>query len=403
MLEMFRFKNYGPFKEEAVLDMRAVKSYKEHPYNVITTYEDVPLLKVAAIYGANASGKSNFVDAYYLFGEMVRNSFQKNNKDSDDSFLESSYNSFMFDSETVLGDTEFEAVFLKDGYELKYGFIYNHERIKFEWLYRTSVTSKRTSVILERDEEHIELGYSVKRSCEKYLPEIDSDVLALSFFSSLKLKNTVFSRTLLCITEILPVSLSRDNMADFMLRRYFEKSFDDEEKTKLLAFLRGIDVGIQDIHVEKNNNSKRVDVYTFHKGSDGTLWSMPFKLESDGTHRAIAIYSVLRMAAHFGGALIVDEFHSQLHPLLQKYLVDLFCEESKEGQLIYTTHDTSLLDKKYMRRDQVWFVDKDEDGVSSLYSLADFKVRNDASFEKDYLGGIYGGIPNLKDFSFGEE
>ena len=401
MLVMFRFKNFGPFKEEAVFDMRAVKSYKEHPYNVITTYEDMPLLKVAAIYGANASGKSNFVEAYQSFVTLVNFSFQVNNKREADEILENNYNPFLFDADSASGDTEYEAVFLSGNYELKYGFIHDDHEVKYEWLYRTDLATKRVSTILEREGEDIELGDSIKKSCAKYLADIDVDVLALSFFSSLKLKTSVFRHTLACITTFLPVSLSRDRMADRLLQRYWEKDFDENEKPKLLSFLRGIDIGICDVEVEKNN--KRVDVYTYHQGCSNVQCRIPLELESDGTLRAIALYSVFRVAATYGGGLIIDEFHSQLHPLLQKYLIDLFCEESKQGQLIYTTHDTSLLDKKYMRRDQIWFVDKDEDGVSSLYSLADFKVRNDASFEKDYLGGIYGGIPNLKDFSFEEE
>ena len=86
----------------------------------------------------------------------------------------------------------------------------------------------------------------------------------------------------------------------------------------------------------------------------------------------------------------------------QKYLIDRFYDGTESGQLIYTTHDTCLLDKSYMRRDQVWFVEKNDRGESSLFSLSEFKVRNDRSFEKDYLGGVYGAIPILKDFSFTE-
>ena len=390
MLVMFRYKNFGPFKDEAVFDMRAVKSYKEHPYNLITTYEDLPLLKVAAIYGANASGKSNFVDAYYCFLKIVRTSFQDNNKEDSEEVLETYYNSFLLD-ESAYEDTEFEATFRDGNYEIRYGFIYDESRIKYEWLYRTNLTTKRSSVILEREESDIELGDSVKRSCAKYLPEIDTDVLALSFFSSLKLKTTAFAQTMSCVMRNLPARLSHDGMAEHMLNSYWLRDFDEIEKPKLLKFLHGIDVGIKDIEVEKNK--KRVEVTTYHIGANSELCPMPLELESDGTRRAIALYSVLRIAAKAGTGLIIDEFH----------LIDLFCEESEEGQLIYTTHDTSLLDKKYMRRDQVWFVEKNENGESSLYSLADFKVRNDASFEKDYLGGVYGGIPNLKDFSFGEE
>ena len=97
--------------------------------------------------------------------------------------------------------------------------------------------------------------------------------------------------------------------------------------------------------------------------------------------------------------MFVDELDARLHPLLLKFIVDLFYNEKSKAQLIYTTHDTTLMDKKFFRRDQVLFVQKDEDGYSSLSTLSDFKVRSDASFEKDYLSGVYGGIPMLKEFS----
>ena len=192
--------------------------------------------------------------------------------------------------------------------------------------------------------------------------------------------------------------LTLSHLAALMLERYFDKDFDEEEKPKLLSFLSAIDVGIKDITVEKNKNSNTV--YTYHMGKDKELYRFPLDIESDGTKRAIAIYSFVRIAVLYGKGLIIDEFNNQLHPLLQKYIIALFYEESKCGQLIYTTHDTSLMDKQFMRRDQIWFTSKNDFGETSLYSLAEFKIRNDKSFEKDYLGGIYGGIPILKDFSF---
>ena len=96
--------------------------------------------------------------------------------------------------------------------------------------------------------------------------------------------------------------------------------------------------------------------------------------------------------------MFVDELNIKLHPLLLKFIVDLFYDEDSAAQLIYTTHDTTLMDKKFFRRDQIWFVQKDEFGYSTLSALSDFKVRSDASFEKDYLAGVYGGIPLLEDF-----
>ncbi len=401
MLVLFRLKNYGPFKEETIFDMRAIKSYKEHPYNLITECNGDALLKVVAIYGANASGKSSFVDAYTSFVDIVRASFQTKDKEESKSVLSSNYYPFYLDEDTAEGDIEFEAVYYFEGFEYRYGFIYNENRIEYEWLYRKSLTTKRQSRIIERSQNKIVLGTSVKKVCEKYTANIDSDVLALSFFSSLKLRSHVFKDTAYCILAILPVYLTCDRNTDYMLDRYFEKDFNEQEKPKLLSFLSAIDVGIKDIEVEKSKNS--LSVYTYHVGKDNNMYRFPLDIESDGTRRAIALYSFVRIAVLHDKGLIFDEFNNQLHPLLQKYIIDLFHEESTCGQLIYTTHDTSLLDKQFMRRDQVWFASKNEAGESTMYSLAEFKLRNDKAFGRDYLSGIFGGIPILKDFSFREE
>lgn len=400
MLVMFKFRNFGPFKEETVFDMRAIKSYKEHPYNLIREDNKCSLLKVGAIYGANASGKSNFVTAYKYFRNIVRNSFKKNDKD-DSSILSSNFFPFLFGDETECNSTEFEGIFHYNNSEYRYGFIYNEIEVEYEWLYKRSIATNRQSKIFERSFENIELGSTVRKSCEKYLSDIDSDVLALSFFSSLKLKTMAFKEAVHCITNFLPLSLSCDRQSGFMLDHYFEKDFNDEEKPNLLTFLNAIDVGIKDIKVEKNKNI--TTVITFHLGKDGTLYPVPFEIESDGTKRAIAIYSFVRIAVLYNKGLIIDEFNNQLHPLLQRYIIDLFYKESTHGQLIYTTHDTFMMNSRFTRRDQIWFIEKNEAGESSLYSLAEFKIRNDkTSFEKDYLGGVYGGIPILKDFAFME-
>ena len=114
------------------------------------------------------------------------------------------------------------------------------------------------------------------------------------------------------------------------------------------------------------------------------------------------LYIYARAAILRDGSLFVDELNIKLHPLLLKFIIDLFYEKNSKAQLIYTTHDTTLMDKKFFRRDQIWFVQKDEFGYSELTALSDFKVRSDASFEKDYLAGVYGGIPLIKDFEMKE-
>lgn len=115
--------------------------------------------------------------------------------------------------------------------------------------------------------------------------------------------------------------------------------------------------------------------------------------------KSMNLYLISNFIIDVESTLIVDELNVKLHPLLLKFIVDLFYENEARAQLIYTTHDTTLMDKKFFRRDQICFVDKNEFGLSNLVALSDFRVRSDASFEKDYLAGVYGGIPMLKAFS----
>ncbi len=402
MLVTFKFRNFGPFNEEQIFDMRAIKSYKEHPYNLVNENDTSSLLKVVALYGANASGKSNFMKAYRCFSSIVKKSFTSNEKTEKETVLEEYYHPFQLDDDSYIDNTEFEAIYHLNGTEYRYGYIYNSKQIEYEWLYKKSLSTNRQMTILERHRNSFVFGASVKKTCDKYIENIDCDVLALSFLSSLKLSVKVFKDTLKCITDVFTLSLSCDGQSEYMLNQFFKNIFlsNEEEKKCLIKFLKAIDVGIIDIEVEKNKEN--IAVYTYHMGKDGKKHRFPFEIESDGTKKAIAIFSLVRLAAYLDKGLIIDEFNSQLHPLLQKYIIDLFYEESSKGQLIYTTHDTSLLDKQFMRRDQVWFTDKDQYGQSSLYSLAEFKIRNDKSFGKDYLNGIYGGIPILRDFSFKE-
>ena len=406
MLVLFKFSNFGPFKEEACLDMRAVKAYKEHPYNLIDPDTPNACLKVASIYGANASGKSNFIEAYSTFRKIVAESFTRNKKIhgvEGKSVLHENYTPYLFDKDAAHKETEFSAVYVVDDSEYRYGFSYNAEQIKYEWLYKKSLKTGRASTILERSpEDGIVLGASVKRTLEKYKAEIDNDVLALSFFSSLKLKTAVFSDVLSAITAFLPLfgqfSLNESNVLDLYSAAYDK----EEDRRNMLSFLRAIDVGIQDIRFEQNESTKNTEIYTFHMNSGGSLQKVPVSIESDGTRKAIILYALFKIALDMDAGIFVDELNIQLHPLLMKYLIDLFTRESRHAQLIYTTHDTTLLDKRYLRRDQIWFISKDENGESALYSLADFKIRNDESFEKEYLGGVFGAIPDLKDYSFEE-
>ena len=174
----------------------------------------------------------------------------------------------------------------------------------------------------------------------------------------------------------------------------------DREKDKFISFLNAIDSGIKDI--EYDDSEKETKFFTYHLGKDEKIYPLNLYLESEGTLKGIALFIYARMALLSNRSIFVDELNSKLHPLLLKFIVDLFYAEESTAQLLYTTHDTTLMDKKFFRRDQIWFVQKNAYGCSELFALSDFRVRPDASFEKDYLAGVYGGIPLLKDYEIKE-
>lgn len=394
MLVQFMLKNVLSFKDETVLDMTAVNAYKEHASNLIDIGTKEKFLKVASIYGANASGKSNLYLAMRYFQTIVTESL--NNVDHDGmTAIARWYVPFAFGEEE---NSEFQIIEVIGKDEYKYGFEYNQECIVSEWLYRKNIKTNRTSIIFERTTHRVEFGASVRKECEVYKEQIPSETLVLTFFRKLKLKTEIYNDVYSSIMDTLVVSA--DFWEDDTILEKILPGFIDNEKDRLLEFLSAIDTGIIDIdYINQDNNIK---FFTTHKGKDGNEYPLGLYCESEGTLKSIILYIYVRTAILADGSIFVDELNVKLHPLLLKFIVDLFYENESKAQLIYTTHDTTLMDKKFFRRDQIWFVQKDEFGYSELTALSDFKVRSDASFEKDYLAGVYGGIPLIKEFELKE-
>lgn len=394
MLVQFMLKNVLSFKDETVFNMTAVNAYKEHEYNLINNGKE-KFLKVSAIYGANASGKSNLFLAMFYFQRIVAESFN-NVADDETIAIEEYYFPFSFEQEDE--NSEFEIIEIIDDYEYKYGFEYNAEQIVSEWMYRKNIQTNRNSVILERTEDAITLGASVRKECEIYKEQIPAETLALSFFNKLKLKTEIFQD---CYSGIMNIMMTPAAFYENKNRiKKLLPGMIDHEEEKLNKFLHAIDSGIQSIFYVKTD--KEIEFFTTHTGRDGEKYALNLFSESDGTIRSILIFIYAGKAIEMNRVMFVDELNIKLHPLLLKFIVDLFYEKNSNAQLIYTTHDTTLMSRKFFRRDQIWFVQKDEFGYSKLTALSDFKVRLDASFEKDYLAGVYGGIPFLKEFDIKE-
>ena len=391
MLVQFMIKNVLSFRDETILDMTAINAYKEHECNLIDIGAKDKFVRVAAIYGANASGKSNLNIAMRYFQKIVVESLN-NVDDGEDAVLKRYYNPFSFESNNE--NSEFQIIEIVGEDEYRYGFEYNSECIVAEWLYRKNLNTNRTSIIFERTTENVEFGASVRKECELYKTQIPTETLVLSFFNKLKLKTEVFKTVYNSIMDTLVVSTDfceDQGLLEAMLPQIIED---------LLRFLNAIDTGIKDIGYD--DNEKEISFFTVHKGRDDKYYPLGLYCESEGTIKSIMLFIYARTAILNDKSIFVDELNVKLHPLLLKFIIDLFYNNNSEAQLIYTTHDTTLMDKKFFRRDQIWFVQKDQFGYSELSALSDFKVRSDASFEKDYLAGVYGGIPFLKEYAMKE-
>ncbi len=391
MLVQFMLKNVLSFKEETILDMTAINAYKEHECNLIDKGIKEKFLRVAAIYGANASGKSNLHLAMNHFQNIIAESLN-NVKDGGSTAIEQFYFPFSFEENNE--NSEFEIVEILGDFEYRYGFEYNANCIVTEWLYRKNLKTNRTVIIFERTVERVEFGASIRKECEVYKEQIPLETLVLSFFNKLKLKTDIFRIVYSGIMDTLVVPT--DFCEDTRILNTFLPRVIDHEKKKLVEFLTAIDTGIKDI--DYDDSEQKIRFVTYHVGRDGEQYPLDLFYESEGTIKSIMLFIYARMAILNDSSIFVDELNIKLHPLLLKFIVDLFYDEHSTAQLIYTTHDTTLMDKKFFRRDQIWFVQKDEYGYSQLCALSDFKVRSDASFEKDYLAGVYGGIPLLKEF-----
>ena len=411
MLLMFKVKNYTSFKEESILDMRAT-SYVQHPSHVIKINEKLGLLKSTALYGANASGKSNLISAMFFFEEFIFSQFinKEENVDfeSNEPKLAMKLEPFSL-SDTINYASEFDIMFLHNNKQIQYGFECNAKtkEILNEWFY---IDDKK---VFERSGIKLTFGNNYKTILHDYqkLPTARLYIAVLEYFLDDESKKIIlddfisfFKTEYNVFFEISfessikgiagSVGLSKKLVSDEVFRKQVEN------------YLRQVDVGIKclEVKTEKitDNTGKSKEekvVYTVHDVFDKNGNIVDKKLfalrqESTGTLRFLAyIQNIIRMISN-GGVFIVDEMSARLHPLLTKLIVDLFTSSQNEkAQLIFTTHDISLLNSNQFRRDEVVFVDKNERGESVLYALSDLKVREDATFNKEYLQGKYGAIP----------
>lgn len=404
MLITFKYKNFKSFKNENILDLEAT-TLKEHEYNVVKM-KNVNLLTMAAIYGANASGKSNVLQAF----EYMKNMILINNDSMEYSQIkEENIYSFMMNKYPISLEVE---ILSKDGKIYKYGFESLNDKIKSEWMYEKKINKFYT--IFERKENSVSMKSNNKNN--RY-DNLDDKTLFLSIYSKIDRKNSDFNNVYQWFIDTDYLDLDNTKIENFINNTISTKILNDSNyKAELQNFISALDLGIEEIKtipesmndLPKSNGVVKIEL--LYRVENNKIKSLPLELESDGTRKMIYLFAYLIAALKKGMTLFIDDLDTKLHPLLTRYIINLFHNKEiniSNAQLIYTTHDVTNLNKETFRRDEIWFTEKDNSGVSEIYSLSDYKIdnvkiRNDATFNKDYLTGRYGAIPELKQFKMDE-
>jgi uncharacterized protein len=422
MIEEFSFGNFWSFKDIQTLNMTAAKIKSKNALldtnNVFPVNKELSLIKSKAIYGANASGKSNIVKALVTFIRIIRDSAKEEK-------ALSLIDSFQLSTETNSQPTFFQLIFRVGKTRFRYGFEADDKSIKSEWLFSTPSKREQPLFIREKNEiveinqTHFEEGVLYQKLLENSKDQVFTDTsLFLTHLNSIgfaKLSKQIF-KTISSISIVSGLghkgmySIAGESLSDAIKKKF------------ILDFLKKADIGIDNLETVEITNENLPDNVEeevnqeLKKGkiivSSRTQFDSNLKAvgksefsfgnqESEGTKKMFELSPFIYRSLKEGVSLVIDEFDSRFHPLLTKKIVELYnSSENKKAQLIFTTHDTNLLSPELLRRDQIDFVEKDKYGASHLYTLVEIKgVRNDASFEKDYIQGKYGAIPFLGDFT----
>lgn len=440
MLIEFSIENFLSFKDYTSLSMVAAKSFKEYKEShLIKTGRNMDLLKSAIIYGNNASGKSNFLEAMGFMKQTVLSSFR-------DALLENNerkfpLEKFALNTQTLEDPSFFEIVFIHKERKYRYGFEIDYDRIIAEWLFHT--TTKEV-YLFKRDLQKIEINKSAFKEGLGKEGDVKENVLFLSLLATfgkgistnivdwfksfsfvngihdrghkrytidkLKSDKRFFSWVLHFVKylEIANLGTTEEDL-DEINWDMLKKKGQDEEIINLFTSMQKI----------QSKQPKRDQLITYHRKYDENnvlVDTVPFnfdKQESDGTKKILYLLGPWYDTLQNGKVLIIDELDSRLHSHLTLRLIDFFHRFNKtNAQLVCAVHDISLLNKETFRRDQIWFVDKNQFGASELVSLGDFKtdtVRNKSAFAKNYLEGKYGAIPyfeiddKLNELLYGKE
>lgn len=430
MLIQFSVGNYRSIKEEQTLSLVRSSSDEMSDNYFDTRAPATPtLLKSAVIYGANASGKSNVIKALDSMIKIVTNSFNKNPKEPIRT------ESFLFDSSYRKAPTTYDISLIvnlsNDQGKLQptrvdYGFVADQQKVYEEWL--SVYPNGREQNWFSREYNDETSNYEWKMSSHfkgeksSWKNQTRQDQLFLS--SAMHLNSEQIEPIYIALTDKIPL-IRTDRISNEISRDLCKES--EFNKEILIKLLKSAGIEIDNIVFEKpkinlddgfpknlpipvrekiiNDLQEMIEsqfeTFFVYYDNEGNEQKINLNEESDGTQKLFEFAGLILAVLHNGDTLIIDELNKSLHPDLVRFLVKLFNSpvNEKNAQLIFTTHETSVLRKNLLRRDQIWFCEKEKDRSTTLYPLTDFKphvTRED--IEEYYLHGKYGAKPVFQEF-----
>lgn len=427
MLIEFTFKNYRSFRDETVLSMEATGLGNFR--NTLISFGSTKLISGAAIYGKNGGGKSNVIRAFWLAVQFIKNAQRTQHEKAPIPVVP-----FLLNDYSKQEPTEFDFVYTVAGVKYWYGFSATREKIVKEYLYHAPKGQK--ALVFSRNGK--DFAFTEEKAKRKLISATIADnqlffsiactmndkacINAMKWFR----ENIYFSRDYSDVprqlldysddTNMLKAISDYAKAADFGIED-MQFELKNEEVNEELTFPDDIPEGIkaaltQFMHVlsETSNNSEvrlkmgEIKATSLHPGisksGKSELYALDLSDESDGTRKLMSLAPAIESVLEKGGLLLVDEIERELHPMLVDYVIAKFQSKRTNpngAQIIFTTHNTELMNMELLRKDQFYFADKnEEDGASELYSISGFATRTTENIRKGYLLGKYGATPNIE-------
>lgn len=401
-LLQFSVANYRSIHEQRIISFLA-SSIKDEPRENVVVKDRIKYLCTTAIYGANSSGKSNLIQAMGTMTDIIFDSARLNDGDK------LPYDPFALAAGSLAKPTMFEVVFIISDQKYRYGFEYDDDQIRAEWLYRSTTRLAKETALFVRTEEGIGVNAEVFEEGIGLEGKTNANRLYLSVVSQLGGDDAISKEVMSFFRKFNVISGLSDAGYHNVTKDMFLNG--REESEEAIRLFNDLKLGFSDVtakEVKSATGRSEILVYTRHTvySRNGqpkrNLYFDMESMESAGTKKLFELAGPIVNTLLYGKVLVIDELDAKMHPLISQHLVSVFNNPEKNrynAQLIFTTHDTHLLSSALLRRDQIWFTEKNDKEETDVYSMMDIllpdgsKPRSDNNLEKNYIMGRYGAIP----------